>query len=105
MPLQAFGKRMMSLKVTWTGVIAHQLYIFPIRKQEHWVESGKPPFLKSEYRKQRGRTKKARRQEHDEVMRSHGKKMKRYYVKVKCGSCGKPCHNQRTCIRREELQD
>ena len=103
MPLQAFWK-----KNDEPESYLDQCYstptIFPIRNQEHWVESGKPPFLKSEYRKQRGRTKKGRRQEHDEVMPSRGKKMKRYYVQVKCGSCGKACHNQRTCIRREELQ-
>lgn len=87
-------------KKTFMRTYAHK--IFSIRDQEEWPKSAKTPMIKPDYKTQPGRPKKLRQLEHDEVLPPKGTKMRRVYVQLKCGLCGKQGHNARTCNRRSK---
>ncbi|EXB30280.1 hypothetical protein L484_020920 [Morus notabilis] len=81
-------------KEAYMKIYCNQIY--PITNQEDWPHSGNIPMTKPIYKKQAGRPPRLRRLEHDELIHHRGMKMRRHYVKVKCGKCGCKKNARRT---------
>lgn len=80
----------------------YQNFIRPINGPDLWEETCKRPIECPHFKKQRGRPKKVRRKEPDEVRVSESKtaKLKRTKLVMSCTKCGRrDHHNRATCGR------
>ena len=80
---------------------------------DQWVKGGLPPIRPSFHKRQPGRPKRVRTREPGEVQvlapnppnplppgyTAPAAKLRRLFIKIRCGACGKEGHNRRGCGR------
>jgi hypothetical protein len=79
---------------------AYTPVIYGINGPSMWPKTNDIPVECPDFKKQRGRPKKARNLQSDEVMIGGKRKLKRNYIVVKCSKCGQGGHNKSTCEKR-----
>ena len=79
---------------------AYTPVIYGINGPKMWPKSNEAPLECPDFRKQRGRPKKKRNLQPDEVRIGNTSKLRRNYIVVKCTKCGKAGHNRATCDKR-----
>ncbi|KAK2654020.1 hypothetical protein Ddye_013876 [Dipteronia dyeriana] len=79
--------------------------IYGINGPKIWTKSNEASIQCPDFRKQRGRPKKMRTLQSDDVRIGNTTKLRRNYVVVRCRKCGKEGHNRVTCERMGEGTD
>ncbi|KAL5574783.1 hypothetical protein UlMin_016482 [Ulmus minor] len=83
-----------------TYVKAYQLMIYGLNGPKLWPRSENLPVQCPEFKKQRGRPKKSRNLQSDEVRKGGTIKLRKNYYIGRCGLCGQVGHNRRQCSKR-----
>ncbi|KAK1587371.1 hypothetical protein Q3G72_012209 [Acer saccharum] len=81
-------------------VSAYTPVIYGINGPNMWPKTNDIPVECPDFKKQRGRPKKARNLQSDEVMIGGKRKLRRNYIVVNCSKCGQGGHNRSTCEKR-----
>ncbi|KAL5579744.1 hypothetical protein UlMin_012186 [Ulmus minor] len=84
---------------------AYNLVIYGINGPSMWPTTTERPVQYPEFKKQRGRPKKARKLQSDEVRVGGRLKLRRNYIVVTCKKCGQQGHNRTTCDKRSGRRD
>ncbi|KAL5567071.1 hypothetical protein UlMin_030235 [Ulmus minor] len=79
---------------------AYQPMIYGLNGPKLWPRSENLPVQCPEFKKQRGRPKKSRNLQSDEVGKGGTTKLRKNYYIGRCGLCGQVDHNRRRCNRR-----
>ncbi|CAB4283278.1 unnamed protein product [Prunus armeniaca] len=86
---------------------------------DEWVKGGLSPIRPSFHKRQPGRPKRVRTREPAEVQVpalnlpnplppgyiAPPAKLRRLFIKIRCGACGKECHNRRGCGRQAKATE
>lgn len=97
-----------------TYMRSYQGIVHPIPSMDQWVKCGLPPIRPPCHRRQPGRPKRVRTKEAAEVQvpapnppnplppgyTEPPAKLRRVFIKIRCGACGKEGHNRRGCGRQ-----
>ncbi|CAL2272441.1 unnamed protein product [Prunus armeniaca] len=92
-----------------TYIRSYEPIVHLIPSMDHWVKGGLPPIRPQFHKRQLGRPKKVRTKEAVEVQipapnppnplppgyTAPAVKLRRLFIKIKCGACGKEGHNRR----------
>ncbi|KAL5538450.1 hypothetical protein UlMin_045546 [Ulmus minor] len=84
---------------------AYNPVIYGINGPSMWPTTIERPVQCPEFKKQRGRPKKARKLQSDEVRVGGRLKLRRNYIVVTCKKCGQQGHNRTTCDKRSGRRD
>ena len=76
---------------------AYTPVIYGINGPSMWPKTSDKPLQCPEFKKQRGRPKKARQLQSDEVRVGGTTKLRRNYIKIRCSKCNQQGHNKTTC--------
>ena len=76
---------------------AYTPVIYGINGPGLWPKTSHRPLQCPEFKKQRGRPKKARQLQSDEVRVGGTTKLRRNYIKIRCSKCNQQGHNKTTC--------
>ena len=79
---------------------AYNPVIYGINGPSMWPTTTERPVQCPEFKKQRGRPKKARKLQLNEVRVGGRLKLRRNYIVVTCKKCGQQDHNRTTCDKR-----
>ncbi|XP_021802017.1 uncharacterized protein LOC110746108, partial [Prunus avium] len=99
-----------------TYMRSYQPIVHPIPSMDQWVKGGLPPIRPPFHKRQPGRPKRVRTKEAVEVQlpapnlpnplppgyTAPAAKLRRLFIKIRCGACGKEGHNRRGCGRQAE---
>ncbi|KAK1589341.1 hypothetical protein Q3G72_032900 [Acer saccharum] len=83
-----------------TFIHAYTPIIYGINRPKMWPKSNEAPMECPDFRKQKGRPKKKRNLQLDEVRIRNTTKLRRNYIVVLCRKCGKEGHNRATCDKK-----
>ncbi|KAL5559251.1 hypothetical protein UlMin_035462 [Ulmus minor] len=79
---------------------AYQPVIYGLNGPKMWPTTGNLPVQCPDFTKQRGRPKKSRNLQGDEVKKGGTLKLRKNYYVGRCGICGERGHNKRSCSKR-----
>ncbi|CAL2247478.1 unnamed protein product [Prunus armeniaca] len=99
-----------------TYMRSYEPIVHPIPSMDQWVKGGLPPIRPPFRKRQPGRPKRLRTKEAAEVQvptlnppnplppgyTTPAAKLRRVFIKIRCGACGKEGHNRRGCGRQVE---
>ncbi|KAK3224514.1 hypothetical protein Dsin_011539 [Dipteronia sinensis] len=80
-----------------TFIHAYTPVIYGINEPNMWQKTNGIPIQCPDFKKQRGKPKKKRNLQSDEVRIGRTSKLRRTYVVVRCEKCGLDGHNRATC--------
>ncbi|KAK1563271.1 hypothetical protein Q3G72_025243 [Acer saccharum] len=79
--------------------------IYGINGPSLWPKTNDKPLQCPEFKKQRGRPKKARHLQFDKVRVGGTTKLRRNYIKIRCSKCNQQGHNKTTCDKNATVTE